>query len=238
MQQRFLRRGLVYRGFWNMESGSVVLDWLLDQYPDVAPKLWGPQVKRGVIRAAPQYAELPWERIFSASFGPDAPGCVLWHRRMSVRSKPQENGPINHVIGRAIDTSAGPRFESHADPAGGARRLLGSAEFGTGAPVLIVLQGAPVAEEAEAFAGDDLPEKLALAVDLINAGAAPAVLLVPAVPAILATKVGAAIAVHERKSRKEPRRLQKRLRKILAPTVSAALIDDLVLYMNEGAIRE
>lgn len=110
-----------------------------------------------------------------------------------------------------------------------------------------------MADDSELFAGDDLAEKLEFAVDLINAGAAPAVLIVPAIPAALASDVASVIKDHafkepsamrilvetiQRVRRKEvrldPIPLRRELRKILAPHVPPVLLDDLVLFVNEG----
>ncbi|MGH3170329.1 MAG: hypothetical protein ACRDN0_31155, partial [Trebonia sp.] len=159
-----------------------------------------------------------------------------------------------YAIGQATSTSAGPRLGIGGDASGGAPEMMGSAEFKRLESELIVLQALPVADESELFAGDDLPEKLELAVDLINAGASPVVLIVPAIPAALADDVARVIKQHaakgasigytlvktiRRRQRKEflpdPRALRKKLRKILAPHVPPALLDDLVLFVNEEA---
>lgn len=236
--ERFTGRSR-YRGTWSTTSeGAVVLKWWLDGPPDMTYRGWQKRVKRGTILTDPSDAPLPWERILTVSFRPRAAARVVWYRWMSIPVRAKSEGPVNHVLGRAIRTSAGPRLDLGVDSASGAHLLYGSAELGMGAPVLIVLQAEPVAEEAEALAGDDLQEKLALAVDLIQGGVTLAVLIVPAIPVAQASAVAETIGKHAAKRHKKPLRLQMDLRKMLEPHVSPALLDDLVLFLNEGATRE
>lgn len=79
---------------------------------------------------------------------------------------------------------------------------------------------------------DDLLEKLALAVDVTEAGFLCDVLIVPVLPAPHATIVAKAIAEHAARSRGDARALQARLRARLRPVVAPAVLDDLVLFWN------
>jgi hypothetical protein len=79
---------------------------------------------------------------------------------------------------------------------------------------------------------DDLLEKLALAVDLTAARPACDVLIVPAVPARLATTVADMIAEHSALPRGDSRRLQAQLRAHLRFLEEPALLDDVVLFWS------
>src|SRR6516165_10591969 len=79
---------------------------------------------------------------------------------------------VRYAIGRAVSTSAGPRLDVSGErtESSSARELLGTEALSRGAPSLIVLQAEPTSEDVEAGPRDDLLEKLALAVDLLEAG--------------------------------------------------------------------
>jgi len=140
---------------------------------------------------------------------------------------------VRYAIGRAVSTSAGPRLDVSGErtESSSARELLGTEALSRGAPSLIVLQAEPTSEDVEAGPRDDLLEKLALAVDLLEAGAAREVLIVPALPVRLAEAVARTVAEHAAtRPRSRARALQASLRRLLRPEVEPAVLDDLVLF--------
>jgi hypothetical protein len=266
------------------------LTWI-DDAPEAAAGWWADGTAAGVIYLSPADASWPWERIITASLGPDAAGRVEWHRQLFVpgRRSVQHDGTaagldapdewrrfldvdyqagapateppsqeqaaageppvqvpdaavaaeplvqVRHAIGRAVATSAGPRLDvaDERPGASGAGGLLGPDELGRGAPSLIVLQAEPSAEQAATGARDDLAEKLALAVDLLTAGAAPQVLILPALRADLAAKAAQSITGHAATGAgASARALQANLRDRLRPSVAPAVLDDIVLFVN------
>jgi hypothetical protein len=117
-------------------------------------------------------------------------------------------------------------------PQSSAYELNGIAELSRGWPSLIVLQAEPVSEDTEAGQGDDLPEKLQLAVDLALAGAARDILIVPALPRYAAAGLGNLIATHVTtyKGERRAQALQAAMRELLRPHVEPSVLDDLVLF--------
>jgi len=141
---------------------------------------------------------------------------------------------IRHAIGRAVNTSAGPRLDisGEQDTSGSARELLSAGDLISKAPALLVLQAEPVSGEVTGEI-DDLVEKLALAVDVSEVCRTCDVLIVPAIPARFAPSVAQAIARHaDTRQRRDPRLLQADLRRILGAGVPPAALDDLVLFRN------
>jgi hypothetical protein len=141
---------------------------------------------------------------------------------------------VRYTMGRAVGTSAGPRLDisGEQDAASTARELLGTDQLTLGRPSLIVLQAEPVSDDLAEGDMDDLLEKLALAVDLTAARPACDVLIVPAVPARLATTVADMIAEHSALPRGDSRRLQAQLRAHLRFLEEPALLDDVVLFWS------
>lgn len=157
-----------------------------------------------------------------------------------------------------MTTAAGARVEVAGGSAGGPPLLLGAEEFSAGDPSLIVIQAEPTAAEAvpglpgdavggqaggefaERQAAQELQLQLALGVELIGSGAAPAVLLLPALPAEHAAAMAAAIARYARTAGAatllrppDAATLQAELRALLRASVPPALLDDIVLFVNE-----
>jgi hypothetical protein len=174
-----------------------------------------------------------------------------------------EGAQVRHAIGAAISTSAGTRLQVTAGSSAGQGQLLGPEEFRIGDPSLIIIQAEPTSdyigpvsphmpsvsretgptdiEYAESQAVYDLQAQLTLAVDLILSAAAPAVLLLPALPAdnVVQVEVGNAIARYASNTGNsaasrpaDPRRLQAELRALLRPTVRPQTLDDIVLFQN------
>ncbi|MBO0805910.1 MAG: ATP-binding protein, partial [Nocardiopsaceae bacterium] len=146
-----------------------------------------------------------------------------------------EDVRVHCAIGRAIRTKAGPGIDLTygLDVTGEwGRPSTDRAELTEGRPSVVVLQAEPVADEVEAEEGDDLPEKLELAVDLMDSGTVPAVLIVPAVPVARAREVAGAIAAHAAERRADPRDLQRKVREVLGRHVAPAVLDDVVLFVN------
>ncbi len=144
---------------------------------------------------------------------------------------------VRHAVGRAVITSAGPRLDVSGDAAeaAGTSELLSAEVLTSGRPRLIILQAEPVAEVIDIRLIDDLREKLALAADLMEDGA-PAVLILPALPARLLGTVAQTI-VKEQDARRRgatygPEQMQTKLRSAIAEAVASSVLDDIVLLMN------
>jgi hypothetical protein len=161
---------------------------------------------------------------------------------------------IRHVIGRAVATVAGPRVDEAVG------NLLGPEHLMAGSPSLVILQAEPSdhwpgnasvqpaspgggfgsagASAAATRTGtvEDLPEKLALAADLVAAGT-PAVLVLPALPTDDAiTRVFREHAA--RPGALNPRALRRDLRQILKNRTPPAALDDLILLVNPLSYSE
>jgi hypothetical protein len=139
---------------------------------------------------------------------------------------------VLHAIGRAVITSAGPRLDVSGDAAeaAGTSELPGAEVLTSRHPRLIILQAEPVIGEIDVRPVDDLPEKLALAADLMEAGAR-AVLILPALPASLILVITTTIARWGARGTEEES-MQKKLRTALAGTVDPSVLDDIVLFKN------
>jgi hypothetical protein len=151
---------------------------------------------------------------------------------------------IQHVIGQAVATSAGPVMEV-ADTEAALRpsnvtRFLCIPELEEGSPQLVILQAIPSATELAGSAlREDEPEKLALAAGLAEDGV-PAILLLPVLPASLVPEVARAITAQRvaREGRGDAQRLLARLRKVIAPHVPPQVLDDIVLFLDQGRYLE
>jgi hypothetical protein len=167
-------------------------------------------------------------------------------------SAPAEPAQVRHAIGAAVSTSAGARLEVGSGYPDAGPRLLGTEELRAGDPSLIIIQAEPTAdaepgiesgdaagladEQADQQAAQELELQLALAVDLIRSAAAPAVLLLPALPAAHSGPMAEAIAGYARTAgttkRPDPGALQAELRALLRPSVEPTVLDDIVLFIN------
>jgi hypothetical protein len=147
---------------------------------------------------------------------------------------------LRHAMGRAVATSAGPRLDisGEATAVFSTEVLLDAGQLVRGRPALVVLQAEPADEVVDVGLSDDSPERLALAADLIEAGA-PAVLVVPALRTDLARTVIQAIATQtatwqSNSNTKDARNLRTKLRRAIKTRSADAwqVLDDLVLYLN------
>jgi len=249
------------------------LSWETD--PPAADRAWwwSEGTMPGVLFMSPSDATKPWERIITASLGPDAAGRVTWCRRANgtVRSRltPEHeattvafNAPseweralrrrdwftgevfsttrktdvirVRYAIGRAVSTSAGPRLDVTGErvETSSARELLGADVLTFGRPSLIVLQAEPTPDDLAEGEIDDLLEKLALAADLTATRPDCDVLIVPAVPARLASTVAEFVAGQSTGPRHDSRLLQAQVRAHLGLMEESALLDDVVLFWN------
>jgi hypothetical protein len=157
---------------------------------------------------------------------------------LSVRSPGTEDLPLRlrHAVGRALATSAGPRLDvsGEATAISSANQLLDAEHLVRERPALVVLQAEPTDELVDLSLQDDLPERLALAADLIEAGV-PAVLVLPALPIDLARTAMETTAAYAASPQIEDARLLRaQLRRALNPHVEPAVLDDLVLFVNSG----
>jgi hypothetical protein len=143
---------------------------------------------------------------------------------------------LRHAVGRALATSAGPRLDvsGEATAISSANQLLDAEHLVRERPALVVLQAEPTDELVDLSLQDDLPERLALAADLIEAGV-PAVLVLPALPIDLARTAMETTAAYAASPQIEDARLLRaQLRRALNPHVEPAVLDDLVLFVNSG----
>jgi hypothetical protein len=215
-----------------------------------------------------------WERILVASLGEGASGRVEWIRllfdarmyttraagsRLTApvewdRPLRQHYGPprgaedvigLRHVIGRAVDSSAGPVMDisggagAATTSAGeGSLRLHGVIELKHGQPAIVVLQAEPAPDDTIGpEPPDDQAEKLRLGVELARDGV-PAVLLLPVLPASIVAGLAQIIATHANGAPGgDAQRLLSRLRAAIAPHVPPPVLDDVVLFLNAVSYR-
>jgi len=167
---------------------------------------------------------------------------------------PEGTGDIDvqHVIGRAVATSAGPAMDVSGDftgltgltglseseaPAGaGISELRGVEELRQGRPHLVVLQREPADATVSGEPPEDQAERLELAVGLVEDGA-PAVLLLPVVPAVAVAPIAELITTAPVAGRGDVQRLVTALRKTIEPHVPPQVLDDVVLFLNEERFR-
>ncbi|HLJ99409.1 MAG TPA: hypothetical protein VKU39_05815, partial [Streptosporangiaceae bacterium] len=254
-----------YRGEYASIAGrQATIRWERDPAEDRTRWPRGAATASGTISLRSSLVAQPWERILSESIGPGAIGRIEWVRGLVTSATPYQVGHTDvaieapsawsgavgrtyaaagagpqgvlHVIGRAVATSAGPRL----DVAGEAASSSGTAELRDprglleGRPAFVVIQAEPTDQQVEAGLRDDTPERLALAAELIESGA-PAVLVVPALPADLALAVASAVAVWDRTDpATAARRAASVVRRGLRDHVEPAFLDDIVLFVNGG----
>ena len=153
---------------------------------------------------------------------------------------------VRHVIGRAGTTSAGPQIDVGGSAGLGDRkresawsiRLQGAVLLDTeyltrGKPCLVILQAEPSENLTRSTRGirDDQPEKLALAVDLMEAGA-PAVIILPVLPGDCLEAVAGVVDRHVNSRRAQDARvLHHDLRKTLN-SLGKDVLSDVVLFVN------
>jgi hypothetical protein len=153
---------------------------------------------------------------------------------------------VRHVIGRAGTTSAGPQIDVGGSAGLGDRKresgwsiglqgavLLDTEYLTRGKPALVILQAEPSENLTRSTQGmgDDQPEKLALAVDLMEAGA-PAVLILPVLPGDCLEAIAGVIDRHVNSRRAQDARvLRHELRKTL-DSVGKDMLSDVVLFVN------
>jgi hypothetical protein len=186
----------------------------------------------------------PFEVSDATAVAVDAPSA--WKADLDARygavagSRSTNDAPLRlrHTMGRAIATSAGPRLDisGEATAVFSTEVLLDAGRLVRGRPALVVLQAEPADEVVDVGLRDDSPERLALAADLIEAGA-PAVLVVPALRTDLARAVIRAIAEQAATSHgrgMDARQLRAKLgREIQMRSANpSSVLEALVLYLN------
>jgi hypothetical protein len=174
----------------------------------------------GVAVDAPSAWQADLDRLYEASTG----------------SQRTNDGPLRlrHAMGRAVATSAGPRLDvsGEATTITSADELLDAEHLVRRRPALVVLQAEPVDEIVDVSLQDDLPERLALSADLIEAGA-PAVLVLPALRTDLARAAIETIAAQAATPQSDDARLLRaKLRRALKRHIEPSVLDDLVLFLN------
>jgi hypothetical protein len=149
---------------------------------------------------------------------------------------------VRHVIGRAVQASAGPCMdvsgESAARAAPGAR-LLGVADLTRGRPLGVVLQAEPAGEESsDAVRRDGLTGKLRLATALVDDGV-PVVLILPELPVSAAREVSRVVTAFA--DAPDPTAqdirvaLLRPLREVIERHVEPRALDDVILFLNESS---
>lgn len=159
----------------------------------------------------------------------------MWMPAQEASPEAAEPGVrIRHAMGRAVMTAAGPRLDISGEQAitSGAGELLGTGQLTRGNPSLLVLQAEPYAGDLADGGPDELPQMLALAVDVTQNRPGCDVLIVPALSAYLTMDVVDAIVEHASSPGRGSRVLQARLRQVLRPEVPPAVLDDLVLFFH------
>jgi hypothetical protein len=154
-----------------------------------------------------------WARHLAGVYGPPA--------------SPPDTVRVRHAIGRAVGTSAGPRFDAGS--------LLGAGELTRGEPALVILQAEPADDwDSGLF---DLSGQLELAADLTEAGT-PAVLLLPALPDSALESVAVTISrEYLTRPGSDPRTLRDALRMAVPRDGAASVLDDVVLFVNATRYR-
>jgi hypothetical protein len=153
---------------------------------------------------------------------------------------------VRHVIGRAGTTSAGPQIDVGGSAGLGDRKresgwsiglqgavLLDTEYLTRGKPSLVILQAEPSENLTRSTHGmrDDQPEKLALAVDLMEAGA-PAVIILPVLPGDCLEAIARVIDRHVNSRRAQDAQvLHRDLRKTLN-SLGKDVLSDVVLFVN------
>jgi hypothetical protein len=151
---------------------------------------------------------------------------------------------VCHVLGRSVATSAGPVMDIGGTSGGqpsssttGGDQLPGVRELTAGQPGIVILQAEPATDEIGADPPDDQAEKLTLGMELADSGV-PAVLLLPILPAGLTEEISRTITRHVTLTRgQDAQRLLTKLRKLITPHVPPQVLDDIVLFLNEGRYR-
>jgi hypothetical protein len=223
----------------------------------------------GVIRVSRGQVARPWERILTASLSPAAAGRIEWVRARTgeivqdaavagaeliasaawsrllgehyrrVTPAAGLHARVRHVIGRAVETSAGPCIDVSGDSgAGTARRetLREVTDLTRGRPVVVVLQAEPLGEEDSGTGRHyDLEDKLRLAMALTDDGV-PAVLILPELPASLAREVARTVtafaAAPGLSGNDVQATLLRPLRTVLMRHVEPTVLDDIILFLN------
>jgi hypothetical protein len=175
-----------------------------------------------------------------------------WRRYLTDVYKsgpPQAGSPgicVRHVIGRAGTTSAGPQIDVSGSAALGAGKresgwsiglqgavLLDTEYLTRGKPALVILQAEPSENLTRSTQDmrDDRPEKLALAVDLMEAGT-PAVLILPVLPGDCLEAIAEVIHRHVNSRRAEDARVLRHELRTTLDGVGKDVLGDVVLFVN------
>lgn len=250
------------RRWWSAGAGAAHASIEVDEYLARSSLSWERTLSSGL---GPDAAgRVAWTRYVSPRVAPfpentsdqvDYPAPARWLQYLGGGYGPppprRDLTRVRHVIGRAVGTSAGPRFQ--VDDAVGVSHsggrpdelveqvLLGADELVRGEPMLVILQSEPSDDPdgvSHLQAGlDDLPEKLELAAYLMEAGI-PAVLLLPELPSSTLAPVAATVR-REYLTRRggDPRILRDELRKAVQGHSPAFVFDDFVLFVNAGRYR-
>jgi hypothetical protein len=153
---------------------------------------------------------------------------------------PHPSTGLLHVIGRAIDTSAGPVMDVTGETTTetSSRQLFDATALAATQADTVILQAEPVpGDTIGSGPPDDQAEKLLLAADLAADGVG-AVLLLPVLPAGTTAEVARILTAHiGRRAADGPQVLLTRLRTLIAPHVPAPVLDDVVLFLNAANYR-
>ena len=234
---RWWRRGTgVTSGAIQLESTQVTRPWEHILSASTGPGAAGRiQWVRLLVTSA-----APFEATEATEVAIDAPPAWRAGLEKRYRAAAGSAGPdfghirVRHAMGRAVASSAGYLLDvsGEATTIAGAEKLLDAAQLVWGKPALVVLQAEPTDEVIDASLRDDSPERLALAADLIEAGA-PAVLVLPALRTDLAQAAIDAIAAHAAAAQRDgAEALQATLRKTVKDYVEPSVLNDIVLFLN------
>jgi hypothetical protein len=155
-------------------------------------------------------------------------------------ARPHPSTGLLHVIGRAIDTSAGPVMDVTGETTTetSTRQLLDATALAATRAAIVILQAEPVpGDTIGSGPPDDQAEKLLLAADLAADGVG-AVLLLPVLPAGTTAEVARILTAHiEQRAADGPQVLLTRLRTAIASHVPPPVLDDVVLFLNAANDR-
>jgi hypothetical protein len=234
--------------WWRRGAGAA--EGAIHLHPALAAQPWERILARGLGAGAE--GRIEWTRLMATAATPFATADTAmvavaapsaWRYELERRyllhtgSQLEDSGPLRlrHAIGRAVATSAGPRFDmtGEATDVASARELLGTERLVRGRPALVILQAEPTDEAVDVGLSDDAPERLALAAELIEAGV-PAVLTLPALQADLVRETAqltSGLRVMD------PERLRAEIRHAIKGHVEPSVLDDIVLFLNDRRDR-
>lgn len=231
------RRGAIAAGSIRLQASVAAQPWERILAESIGPGAVGrvDWVRHLSTTAAPYRAAAAGTTVEAPS---EWSGVVGATYKMTEADAPGTSPPVRHVIGRAVATTAGPRLDvsGEASASGsGTSDLRDARGLLDGQPAFVVIQGEPTDVKVADGLVDDSPERLALAAELIGNGA-PAVLVIPALPAALMLSVVRAIATARDVA--DPvtaaRLAALAVRRAILEYVELSFLDDMVLFVNGG----